>query len=438
MKSRPHLDRATDPATTVLLADRLFTGLELLESAAVSIREGRIESVRPAPAGSGAALVDAEAGIDVVRLRGCTLAPGLIDAHVHLAPWMVFGLLAAGVTTARDCGNDVEAVRPLLDALDLRPLPTIEWCGPLMEGARANWPSVARRHTTVTEIEATVAESAARGHRAIKLYANATPALTAAAARAARRHDMRVLCHLGATDLAAAAEAGVDELQHLAGCLAADLDLPVGDAVEALLGTPVDHCPTLVVWQGLALLGGPRDRRDDAARWAPPAMHAAWAASHHASQPADERLQRLGQLVERMRLIAPLLAAGRRIVVGSDTPFAGSVPGWSLHDEAGLLVQAGMRELAVLTALTSGNADALGLTGQRGVVAPGAAADLVAFGGDPTARIGDLSDVRAVWKDGVAIDLEALATAAADAFADPTASPFDDIARRRFIPATMI
>jgi hypothetical protein len=176
---------STPTDTWYAIPDRLFDGTAVHVDTAVAVAGDRIVAVLPND--------DIPVGADRRRLVGQTLSPGLIDGHVHFAPWTAFGFLAAGVTTVRDCGNDVDAVEALLGELGDHPRPTIHWSGPLMEGERVNWPSVARAHHSPDEIRATVAESARRGWRAVKLYANATPELATAAADEARRLPRPVL-----------------------------------------------------------------------------------------------------------------------------------------------------------------------------------------------------------------------------------------------------
>ena len=67
--------------------------------------------------------------------------------------------------------------------------------------------------------------------------------------------------------------------------------------------------------------------------------------------------------------------------------------------ELELTVAHGMTPLAALKAATSANADILNLP-DRGRIAPGLVADLVAVTGDPTRDIGALWKVTGVWKAG--------------------------------------
>jgi imidazolonepropionase-like amidohydrolase len=59
-----------------------------------------------------------------------------------------------------------------------------------------------------------------------------------------------------------------------------------------------------------------------------------------------------------------------------------------------------MPALAVLRAATAGNADGFGLA-DRGRIAPGLLADLVAVQGDPVADIAAIRQVVGVWKGGM-------------------------------------
>lgn len=280
-----------------------------------------------------------------------------------------------------------------------------------------------------------VRELASLGIRTIKLYANVSGEYMAAAVSEARKHGMRVVSHPGTGRLVKAVEAGVDEIQHLAGALARDLGRKPGDdAVTAFLALDVAHCPTLTVWEGLAMIGTPRAHRDAGRSWVPSQVELAWAESHHATQPAEERSLRLADLVERMGLVKALHDSGRGFLVGSDAAFIGLAPGFSLHDELGLLFLSGVPSLNVMRAVTAGNAEALGMAGAVGIIAEAAIADLVAFEGDPTAVIADVGRITAVWRGGELIIPAELRAAADREFENPFDGPPDEIALQRYIP----
>jgi imidazolonepropionase-like amidohydrolase len=90
------------------------------------------------------------------------------------------------------------------------------------------------------------------------------------------------------------------------------------------------------------------------------------------------------------------LDAGVRICFGGDV---GVFAHGKNVRELELMVAHGMTPLAALKSATSGNAEILHLS-DRGRIAPGLLADLVAVTGNPTRDIGALWKVIAVWKGG--------------------------------------
>ena len=92
------------------------------------------------------------------------------------------------------------------------------------------------------------------------------------------------------------------------------------------------------------------------------------------------------------------LKAGVKIAFGTD------VGGFSWNDpmarEFPRMVEFGMSPTAAIQSATSNAAEMLGMSGQIGVVAPGAYADLVAVPGDPIADVKELGRVFFVMKDG--------------------------------------
>lgn len=92
------------------------------------------------------------------------------------------------------------------------------------------------------------------------------------------------------------------------------------------------------------------------------------------------------------------MKAGVKIAFGTDV---GGFP-WSepIAQEFPRMVEFGMSPMAAIQAATSKAAEMLGMSGQIGVVAPGAYADLVAVSADPLADVKALENIAFVMKDG--------------------------------------
>jgi imidazolonepropionase-like amidohydrolase len=92
------------------------------------------------------------------------------------------------------------------------------------------------------------------------------------------------------------------------------------------------------------------------------------------------------------------LKAGVKIVFGTDI---GGMP-WTepMAQEFPRMAEFGMAPMEIIKSATSRPAEMLDMTGQIGVVAPGAYADIVAVNGDPLHDINVLGAVTFVMKDG--------------------------------------
>lgn len=100
------------------------------------------------------------------------------------------------------------------------------------------------------------------------------------------------------------------------------------------------------------------------------------------------------------------LKAGVKIAFGTDM---GGIP-WTqpIADEFGYMVKFGMTPMQAIKAATSTAADLLDKTGELGVIAPGAYADIVAVAGDPLANIETLKNVDFVMKDGAVFKFDSI------------------------------
>lgn len=376
----------------------------------ILVRGARIEAVgQDLAAPEGAAVID---------LRGCSVVPGLIDAHTHLlleqrsgeglsdaaardqavqgdvyrtlaASGRARAYLEAGFTTVRDLGNSGRFLDLVLErAIDdgRVPGPRIYGSGPgLAPSGGQMEPMPGDPHDLVNgeyrviagveDARLAVRDAIARGADVIKVYPEATPQRTrlsveelAAIVSEAKRHGVPIAAHATSdASIREAVEAGVTSIEHA---------YEISDETLALMArkgvwlVPTD--PSLEM--ALEFTRG----------WPEPPPR----------EEVDRHLQ--GGRDRLMRAHR----AGVRIALGSDlyVPYG---PGRGAGARATMdgYVEAGLSPIEALQSATWQAGQMLGDDG-LGVIRPGAWADLVAVEGDPTQGLAPLRTPRAVVKSG--------------------------------------
>ncbi|MGZ0151458.1 amidohydrolase family protein [Kribbella sp. WER1] len=329
---------------------------------------------------------------------GTTLLPGLIDAHVHLAPGSTHLAATYGVTTQLDMFSMPEVIAgetprtgfftSSIGATAPGGHPTIAFPPfPYVTG-----PDDARRF---------VADRIAEGADHLKvIYDDGSgamlniPTLSRETVRAladeAHANGLTVVAHVStAAGAVTVAECGVDVLAHAPSDLMSpeDIDAVKNVAVIATLGV-VDmfgapgHLPLQDEQELMARMPA-RWRRvldHQSRRWMPP-------------QPPDGSAARANVLA--------LLQAGVQVLAGTDAPNPGLVFGASLHRELVHLVSAGLTPAQALVAATSAPAEVFKLS-DRGRLVTGARADLLLVDGDPLVDITATQRIRQTWVGGEA------------------------------------
>ena len=384
------------------------TGAPPIDDATIVVRDGKIDAVGPR------ASTSVPRGFAVEDATGRTIIPGLWDMHVHFeqVEWPM-AQLAAGVTTARDAGNELDLAVGLRDAIDAGRVP-----GPrlLLAGLIDGAPDGLGAFVAATPDEARriVNRYHDAGYVQIKIYGSLPPALVPVVTAEAHRLGMTVTGHVPrGMNARQFVEAGGDMINHISYVLATfqgppqpgqprpPLDLTTPAAQELLAfyrqhGLVLD--PTLARSEQGA---HPKDSAfavyEPGAAHAPPELLATLNASGSPSATAQNRL--LG--VERgSRLIPALVHAGIPVVAGTDLV----VPGHSIARELEIYVRAGLTPVEALQAATIVPARAMKQDVESGTLERGKRADFVILDANPLDAISNVRKVRAVVAAGRMFD----------------------------------
>ena len=409
----------------------------------VLIEGGRITGVGPTRR------TNLRAGTHEVDGRGKFLVPGLWDMHVHLGErggTALPLLLAYGVTGARDLhlavvNASARAVALRDDVTTGRTLGPRLVVGTLVSGAEgAVGEPTMLPAATAEEGRAVVRSLAAQRANLVKVRGFLDRATYLAILDEARRIHLPVDGHVAySLGAAEASDAGQRTIEHveegvLAGCTARDSAFRaeiravqqqpmsprrragvvatlarMSEAIDSssclalgrrLAANRTAFTPTIAV-QRLALDRFDLPRlTDEERRYVPPAMQRWHDSALSAIRPDTGEPWRRN--FRRKLTIVPLMhRAGVTILAGTDFgPQGYFVPGLSLHQELGLLVEAGLTPLQALQTATINPARAMHATDSLGTVSTGKLADLVLLDADPTLDVANARRVRAVFAQG--------------------------------------
>jgi hypothetical protein len=120
-------------------------------------------------------------------------------------------------------------------------------------------------------------------------------------------------------------------------------------------------------------------------------------------------IDQISSLADFVKLLsAALHERGVPLVLGTDAGFGGAIPGYSVHEELGALVDAGLTEIAALRTATLEVGEYLKQIDPArspwGLVSPGYTASVVLIGANPIEDIAATQDIRGVMIDGNWID----------------------------------
>jgi imidazolonepropionase-like amidohydrolase len=376
----------------------------------VLIDDGVITAVGPAtdlPLPAGARVLASGEGF---------LSPGLAEMHAHVphepqsAQYVndvLFLWVANGVTTIRGMNGEPSHLK-LRDAIA-----TGDILGPRLYTAGP--PFIGKKVKTAEEAGKRVHEQQAAGYDFIKVHMGISREVYTGVATTARELEMPFAGHVASTvGLNTALESGQATIDHLDAYFPALV--PNAEIVAAtdygFLGAPLTpyidtklidivatrtaaagtwNVPTLSMAD--KFMGNlDTNTTSDALQYLPPRTVKGWkmAATGLQKQSAADGVQADRFLALRQQLVFALHAAGAGLLLGSDAPQILNVPGFSIHEELALLVQAGLTPAEAITTGTVNPAKFFDAENTFGRVAVGLEADLILTAANPLDEVGAL------------------------------------------------
>lgn len=393
---------------------------------------------RIAKIGNGAQTA-APKGARVVDGSGKFLIPGLWDMHVHLNYKDYLPLfIANGVTGVRVMWGQPEhhEWRKEIEAGSLLG-PRMKIGSPIIDGPKPYWPGSV---SVATEAQARQAVDTSKRYGAdfIKVYQLLPRDLYFDIVDEAKKQGIPFEGHLPVTITAEeGSRAGQKSFEHLVGVLPAvssrsdewfklaqqdfaaiqtkgkfeglhdwtsgremlETYSPEKAAVLSAVfkSNGTWQCPTLVLLRMFAYGNEPEFLADPRLKYMPPSMTRSWdpAQLDGARTPQDFAYSRK-EFDKDLEVVGAMAKAGVGILAGTDSQNPYTFYGFSLHDELGLLVRAGLTPMQALQASTLNAATFFGMEKDLGTIEQGKIADLVLLDANPLDEIGNTKKIDAV------------------------------------------
>lgn len=389
-------------------------GEGVLERRTVIVRGARITEVGPVDS------VHVPLGAVVLNASGKYLMPGLAEMHAHIpgetAPEqlvrdVMFLYVANGVTTIRGMlGAPNQLTLREQTANGQVVGPTIFVGAPSLNGQSAPTPDVAAR---------LVREHKQAGYDFLKLHPGLSRAVYDAIVATAGEVGITFAGHVSSgVALQRTLEARQSTIDHLDGYLEAAVtsdvhqrmataQVPFSSMVAAVQPDRLQYwagrtreagtwnVPTMFLWETFYTPDSPETlAQRPEMRYAAPQMVNAWMQQKRnmaqAQQNQGVRAEDGRRYLELRRMMLKALAdSGARLLMGTDSPQMFSVPGFSLHNEIGLMQSVGVTPFQILESGTRNvaryAAEELKLDGAFGTVAAGNRADLILLDANPLA-----------------------------------------------------
>lgn len=412
----------------------------VLKDQTVIVEGGRLTHVGPAKS------VKTPAGATVVDGRSKYLIPGLWDMHVHAA-WPGIGgvfaplFVANGVTGVREMYGSMYAIKIWKgNYYSGQAWPRMIGAGHILDGPKPFWPG-SMVAANAAEGRAAVDSLHAKGADFIKVYNGLPREAYIAAIDEAKKIGTYVAGHVpDAVSPAEASDLGQRTIEHLTGVAlecSRDAEALRAERVQAEVDTSGTklatyakqterilatqdrarctdlmkrfarnqtwQVPTMTVLRSMAYLNDSTFTKDERIRYMPQQVAAQWDwrndfrfrnRTPQSWANARRSYQRSVELVGEIRKAKAPILAGTDVL----NPFC--FPGFSLHDELALLVEAGFSPKEALRAATLNPATFMGATDSLGTVETGKRADLVLLDANPLDNIRNTNKISAVVLNG--------------------------------------
>jgi imidazolonepropionase-like amidohydrolase len=383
--------QAAAPVSVVQKVDLALVGGTLIDGrggapikdAVVMIRGDRIVAV------GRAGFPRVPPGTPTRNLRGKTILPGFINAHVHISKIpdsALKGWTRVGITTVRDLAGAPKVLlarRQALAASKDAAYPRLLVAGPFItvpgghpiprnglsdEVVAVQGPQDARKKVTaLLDAGVDLIKIVVSGRTDVH-WPELSNAEIAAITATAHARGVRVSAHVDrASALRRAVENGIDDAAHM------PRDRMPDDLIALMVKRHVPLVPTINVYEDLA---ESRGLGVDWHRWTLPVM--------------QDNLRRFA-------------AAGGTLALGDDY---GGIDGMTLGmpmAEIDFWLSAGLTPIQVLEAATRGSALVSGIAHEVGLVSPGMFADLLIVDGDPLKNMAALTRPALVVHNGIIV-----------------------------------
>ncbi len=394
----------------------------------------------------------------IIDGTGKYLIPGLWDAHVHfayiedLAPSMFALFLSYGITSVRDTGGEIEFVKSLKEKAMNNPTdaPRVMIAGPLLDGisnvydgSDNNHPPLSVRLASLEEVAKYVNKLDSIGVDFLKAYEMLSLEQFIMIAQMAKEKGLKVTGHIPLSmDVISASNAGLSSMEHMRNLelsCASNADellkqrreiLTTGEGdpgsllrlliyqdqrevaiqnydknkaneiLQVLAKNQTWQIPTLVLSTASSEKYFTYPEWQESFKYLPDSIGQQWKKNTDAMK--DGKVTPFRQQYSRwlFDMVKKIHQADIDIMAGTDCPIFYMTPGYSLHQELIMLVEAGLSPLDALKTATLNPAKYFNLENELGSIQENKWADLVILDANPLEDIRNTQRINAVIKQG--------------------------------------